>query len=90
MLFQLSDQQVIDSFHALLQTSLAQAKAERLLDSDILSSAEADLMICGASDHSSQAKELIVDNAILQVLPCACILPLFARQLPHRAYHFLR
>ncbi|KIJ52347.1 hypothetical protein M422DRAFT_202405 [Sphaerobolus stellatus SS14] len=43
----LSEQQVIDGFHTFLQTSLAQAKAERLLDTDTLASAEADLMISG-------------------------------------------
>ena len=44
----LSEEQVISGFHLFLQTALAQAKAERLLDVDTLSSAEADLMISGA------------------------------------------
>jgi len=44
----LSEEQVINGFHVFLQTALAQAKAERLLDVDTLSSAEADLMISGA------------------------------------------
>jgi len=44
---QLSEQVIQDSFHSYLKSSLAQAKAERLLDVDILSSAEGDLMITG-------------------------------------------
>jgi len=43
----LTEQQVIDGFHSFLQTALAQARAERLLDADTLASAEADLMISG-------------------------------------------
>ncbi|KIL57646.1 hypothetical protein M378DRAFT_171541 [Amanita muscaria Koide BX008] len=42
------DEQVIqDGFHSYLRSSLAQAKAERLLDPEILSSAQADLMVTG-------------------------------------------
>jgi hypothetical protein len=44
----LDEQYVQDAFHGFLKTSLAQAKAERLLDVKVLSSAEADLMITGA------------------------------------------
>ncbi|KAF8624431.1 hypothetical protein AX17_007140 [Amanita inopinata Kibby_2008] len=44
---QLSEQLIQDSFHSYLKSSLAQATAERLLDADILSSAQADLMITG-------------------------------------------
>jgi len=44
---QLSEQYIQDSFHRYLKSSLAQAKIERLLDADILSSAEGDLMITG-------------------------------------------
>ncbi|KAF8881318.1 hypothetical protein BD779DRAFT_1445586 [Infundibulicybe gibba] len=43
----LSEQLIQDSFHSYLKSSLAQAKAERLLDADVLSSAEGDLMITG-------------------------------------------
>ncbi|KAH8112605.1 hypothetical protein DFH11DRAFT_1728392 [Phellopilus nigrolimitatus] len=43
----LSEAQVSDAFHSYLKSSLTQAKAERLLDTDLLSSAEADLMITG-------------------------------------------
>ena len=43
----LDEQYVQDAFHSFLKTSLAQAKAERLLDVKVLSSAEADLMITG-------------------------------------------
>jgi len=45
---QLSEQLIQDSFHSYLKSSLSQAKAERLLDADLLSSAEGDLMITGA------------------------------------------
>ncbi|GLB40757.1 hypothetical protein LshimejAT787_0806280 [Lyophyllum shimeji] len=44
---QLSEQYIQDSFHSYLKSSLTQAKAERLLDADVLSSAESDLMITG-------------------------------------------
>lgn len=43
----LPEKLVQDSFHSYLRSSLSQAKAERLLDEDLLSSAEADLMITG-------------------------------------------
>ncbi|KIM80341.1 hypothetical protein PILCRDRAFT_822468 [Piloderma croceum F 1598] len=43
----LTEEIVQDSFHSYLKSSLAQAKAEKLLDADILSSAEGDLMITG-------------------------------------------
>ncbi|KAN0132421.1 hypothetical protein V8E53_009847 [Lactarius tabidus] len=41
----LNEQYVQDAFHTHLKSSLAQAKAERLLDVEPLSSAEGDLMI---------------------------------------------
>ncbi|KIY69301.1 hypothetical protein CYLTODRAFT_489006 [Cylindrobasidium torrendii FP15055 ss-10] len=43
----LSEDYIQDAFHNYLKSSLRQAKAERLLDEDILSSAEGDLMITG-------------------------------------------
>ena len=43
----LSEQFVQDSFHSYLKSSLTQAKTEHLLDVDVLSSAEGDLMITG-------------------------------------------
>lgn len=43
----LSEQTVQDAFHSYLKSSLAHAKVERLLDADVLSSAEGDLMITG-------------------------------------------
>ncbi|KAL4249325.1 hypothetical protein ABKN59_007033 [Abortiporus biennis] len=43
----LSEKFVQDCFHSYLKSSLTQAKAEKLLDTDVLSSAEADLMITG-------------------------------------------
>ena len=45
----LDEQYVQDAFHSYLKSSLAQAKAERLLDVEVLSSAEGDLMITGVS-----------------------------------------
>ena len=47
----LGEEYVQDAFHSYLKSSLAQAKAERLLDVEVLSSAEGDLMITGMS-HS--------------------------------------
>ncbi|KAJ6630583.1 hypothetical protein B0H10DRAFT_835798 [Mycena sp. CBHHK59/15] len=44
---QLSESYIQDSFHSYLKSSLTQAKVERLLDVDVLSSAEGDLMITG-------------------------------------------
>ncbi|KAI6039907.1 hypothetical protein EDC04DRAFT_2567890 [Pisolithus marmoratus] len=43
----LSEADVQDSFHSYLKSSLTQAKIERLLEPEILASAEADLMITG-------------------------------------------
>ncbi|KAG6332565.1 hypothetical protein ID866_6524 [Astraeus odoratus] len=43
----LSEQDVQDSFHSYLKSSLTQAKIEHLLEPEILASAEADLMITG-------------------------------------------
>jgi len=44
---QLSEEYIQNSFHSYLKSSLTQAKLERLLDADVLSSAEGDLMITG-------------------------------------------
>ncbi|KAF8748445.1 hypothetical protein RHS01_10835 [Rhizoctonia solani] len=44
---QLSEEQVMNGFHAFLVSALRHAKVERLLDDELLASAEADLMICG-------------------------------------------
>lgn len=44
---QLSEKVVQDSFHSYLKSSLAQAKIEKLIDVDLLASAEGDLMITG-------------------------------------------
>ncbi|EFP74279.2 hypothetical protein PGT21_034713 [Puccinia graminis f. sp. tritici] len=43
----ISEEQVIVAFHSFLQGALAQAHAERLLDTAVLSSAEADIQIAG-------------------------------------------
>lgn len=48
----LDEIQVSDAFHNYLQSSLAQARSENLLDSELLSSAEADLMITGVCMYS--------------------------------------
>lgn len=44
----LSEKLVQDSFHSYLKSSLAQAKVEKLVNVDLLASAEGDLMITGA------------------------------------------
>ncbi|CAE6476905.1 unnamed protein product [Rhizoctonia solani] len=43
----LNEEQVMNGFHAFLISALRHAKVERLLDDELLASAEADLMICG-------------------------------------------
>ena len=45
----LSEEYVQDCFHSYLKSALTQDKAERLLDTEVLSSAEGDLMITGTS-----------------------------------------
>ncbi|PPR01265.1 hypothetical protein CVT24_006028 [Panaeolus cyanescens] len=47
VLVTLSEEFIQDSFHSYLKSSLSQAKGERLLDADVLASAESDLMITG-------------------------------------------
>lgn len=44
----LTEEYVQNCFHSYLKSALTQAKAERLLDTDVLSSAEGDLMVTGA------------------------------------------
>ncbi len=72
----LSEEQVADAFHSYLKSSLAQAKAERLLDTELLSSAEADIMIAGAYWFSFE--HTTIDNccnrsSIMLVLCCSPI-----------------
>lgn len=43
----LSEEYVQDSFHSYLKSSLTHAKVERLLEPEVLASAEGDLMITG-------------------------------------------
>ncbi|KAI0685267.1 hypothetical protein BC835DRAFT_534419 [Cytidiella melzeri] len=43
----LSEEYVQDCFHSYLKSALTQAKVERLLDTEVLSSAEGDLMVTG-------------------------------------------
>lgn len=45
----LTEEYVQNCFHSYLKSALTQAKVERLLDNEMLSSAEGDLMITGAS-----------------------------------------
>ena len=49
----LSEEFVQDCFHSYLKSSLTQAKVERLVDTELLSSAEGDLMITGRPTHQS-------------------------------------
>lgn len=44
----LDEEYVQNSFHTYLKSSLTQAKVERLIEDQVLASAEADLMISGA------------------------------------------
>ena len=45
--FLLSEEYVQNCFHSYLKSALTQAKVERLLDNEVLASAESDLMITG-------------------------------------------
>ena len=47
MVQRLGEGEVSNAFHSYLKSSLARAKAERLLAPELLASAEADLMITG-------------------------------------------
>lgn len=44
----LDEEYVQNSFHTYLKSSLTQAKVEKLIEDQVLASAEADLMISGA------------------------------------------
>ena len=50
---QLSESYIQDCFHSYLKSSLTQAKAEKLLDTETLSSAEGDLMVTGTLSTTS-------------------------------------
>ena len=56
----LDEHYVQDAFHSYLKSSLAQAKAERLLDVMVLSSAEGDLMITGESIQASSCAQMFI------------------------------
>ena len=68
----LDEQYVQDAFHTYLKSSLAQAKVERLLDVELLSSAEGDLMITGThhafSDPSSRHSQSRTRARIMPLL----------------------
>lgn len=66
----LSEEQVIEGFHIFLQTALAQAKAERLLDADTLASAEADLMVSGSSWLVHFSPDGVSEPRHAKDLPC--------------------
>lgn len=59
----LSEEFVQDCFHSYLKSSLTQAKVEQLVDTELLSSAEGDLMITGK--HTNQCYK-----AHFEVLRC--------------------
>ena len=69
----LDEQYVQDAFHTYLKSSLAQAKVERLLDVELLSSAEGDLMITGTphacSDPSSRHSQSRTTSGRARTLP---------------------
>ena len=67
-----SEKFIQDSFHSYLKSSLAQAKAEHLLDADVLSSAEADLMITGNYIHPSFSEAHILTHFLLKG-PALCL-----------------
>ena len=81
----LSEVEVSNAFHGYLKSSLTQAKTERLLDAELLSSAEADLMITGACraihPSSSSIKSQNAKLSSTQGLHCVYISLLYdARQ----------
>ena len=83
----LDEYYVQDAFHSYLKSSLAQAKAEHLLDVEVLSGAEGDLMITGAFRPSPPT--CIQTECPHKVLPCASILLPCAPQPTHLPSLFL-
>ena len=69
---QLSEKYVQDSFHSYLKSSLAQAKAERLLDADLLASAEGDLMITGAQIMIRRRSTEALNHSRARFMPLLC------------------
>ena len=66
----LGEGEVSNAFHVYLKSALGQAKRDHLLDAELLSSAEADLMITGPSQlHFMLITYLIT---ILQALLYVC------------------
>ena len=68
----LSEEYVQNCFHSYLKSALTQAKAERLLDTDVLSSAEGDLMITGECQCLTARASRLTS---IQDLHYACTLP---------------
>jgi hypothetical protein len=69
----LSEEFVQDCFHSYLKSSLTQAKVERLVDTELLSSAEGDLMITGEHTHKAQSGIVILNRFILSLGPALCL-----------------
>jgi hypothetical protein len=83
---QISEHDAIDAFHSFLKNSLAQARAEKLLDDDTLSSAEADLMISGTLIIVSKFHALPTKTHLLQAPPYVSSLPRFVQRRTHHPY----
>jgi hypothetical protein len=73
----LSEAYIQDCFHSYLRSSLAQAKAERLLDVDVLASAEADLMITGTSCASLDCASYTDCQSRSCIMSLLCCNPLY-------------
>ena len=66
----LDESYVQDAFHSYLKSSLTQAKVERLLDVEVLSSAEGDLMITGPSKPFSFVR---MSRLMIRSGPALCL-----------------
>lgn len=65
----LSEEFIQECFHSYLKSSLTHAKVEGLLDEDALASAEADLMITGASLSSAT----LAEDSFYMIGPALCL-----------------
>ena len=61
-ILRLSEEFVQDCFHSYLKSSLTQARSERLIDNELLISAEEDLMITGRSTHSFCNRNVVFES----------------------------
>lgn len=71
----LDEHYVQDAFHSYLKSSLAQARAERLLDVNMLSSAEGDLMITGTPPLAPKCSKITIHDP--PIVTRTRIVPLF-------------